>query len=107
MHGFEPFHTSSRDVDGWKVTLSVWRNTLNRSADGDVYMAIVATGWEEAGQNLAVMDCDFVFSEGEDVVAGINESMQRDKVFEYLLSEAQTNLRKLQVRKLGGRILPS
>lgn len=103
--GFEPFHTANYEVDGWTVVLAVWRDTKHATDSEVPYLAIASTGYTEAGQNLAVMDCDFVLAPNCNVLAEIHQSMQDAQVFEYLLKEARGNLKKLQSKQQGGRVL--
>lgn len=106
----EELHTTFRTVKGWKVAFTVWQSQKPAEEGGTAYLAIVATGYEESGRNLAAMDCDFVFFDGEkreEVVQSIERSMDDENVWEKVVAQAEVGLMRLQKQAQGGTILPN
>lgn len=104
---FRRFKRVTTEVNGWTVVLDVWRHREPR-ADGHIpYMAILATGIEEVGEYIALMDCDFDFPKGHrKVMKDIQASIEKEKAVTRLLHDAGVALAARQKRAQGGTVLP-
>lgn len=104
---FRRFKRVTTEVNGWTVVLDVWRQRAPRADGRFPYTAILATGLEEVGEYIAVMDCDFDFPKGHrKVMKDIQASIEKEAAVTRLLHDAGVALAALQKKAQGGTVLP-
>lgn len=103
---FRRFKRVTTQVDGWTVVLDVWRHRAPSDDGRFPYTAILATGIEEVGEYIAIMDCDFNFPKGHrKVMKDIQTSIEKEEVMTRLLSDAGVALKAMQKKAQGGKAL--
>lgn len=105
---FRRFKRVTREADGWTVVLDVWRQRTPLPDGRFLYTAILATGEQEVGEYIALMDCDFQFPKGHrKVMKDIERSIEEEKAMTRLLHDAGVALMARQKKAQGGKaVLP-